>query len=350
MQKNFTRRSLLRHSLAKGCYSFLGIAFLTSCAKHIKQLAELNAPKRKNPFKKPNPIASSYDFDHASKNLEQQEKDQEARRYQSMHTQGSEDLYSDPSESVHSQSHNGSSKRHDKHYLDDVYATPKEIMLIKNISAKIKRLQNYVGYGHFNVLSWQEALSYMQYSPRLHPLDKIELDYVYRLFETDAKKYGFMGEKVNRSIDDKINSKEIAKVPYSGHYLFVEQYEKLFKRLQKDVGKSLILTSGVRGVVKQIHLFLSKTVMVDGNLSLASRSLAPPGYSFHAVGDFDVGKAGLGSLNFTDKFSKTNEFKKLMDLTYIDIRYPVDNNLGVRFEPWHIDGFKRQIKHCQNCG
>jgi LAS superfamily LD-carboxypeptidase LdcB len=89
-------------------------------------------------------------------------------------------------------------------------------------------------------------------------------------------------------------------------------------------------------VVKQMQLFVSKADRADGNLSLASRSLAPPGYSFHGVGDFDVGIKGWGARNFTDDFATTDEFKKLLDLGYIDIRYPADNRLGVRFEPWHI--------------
>ena len=47
-------------------------------------------------------------------------------------------------------------------------------------------------------------------------------------------------------------------------------------------------------MVKQMHLFLAKPRQSNGNLSKASSSLAPPGYSFHGIGDFDVGKIGLG--------------------------------------------------------
>jgi LAS superfamily LD-carboxypeptidase LdcB len=89
-------------------------------------------------------------------------------------------------------------------------------------------------------------------------------------------------------------------------------------------------------VVKQLYLFLNKADQVDGNLSLASYSLAPPGHSYHAVGDFDVGKKGFGSKNFSEAFAKTDEFKRLIDLGYLDIRYPQQNPFGVRYEPWHI--------------
>ncbi len=109
-----------------------------------------------------------------------------------------------------------------------------------------------------------------------------------------------------------------------------------FNQLEKDVGPNLVLTSGVRSVVKQLQLFLAKLESSKGNLSLTSRSLAPPGHSYHGIGDFDVGKKGYGKLNFTSEFSNTTEYKKLIELKYVDIRYTKDNSVGVRYEPWHI--------------
>jgi len=88
--------------------------------------------------------------------------------------------------------------------------------------------------------------------------------------------------------------------------------------------------------MKQFLLFLNKVYICNGNLSLASRSLAPPGYSFHGNGDFDVGQAGLGAFNFTDRFTDTEVFKRLSELGYLKLRYPKGNPLGVRYEPWHI--------------
>ena len=102
------------------------------------------------------------------------------------------------------------------------------------------------------------------------------------------------------------------------------------------MGRGAILTSGVRSVIKQFLLFLDKAYRCNGNISLASRSLAPPGYSYHGIGDFDVGQVGLGSDNFTERFTTTPIYRRLRDLGYINIRYQRDNLLGVRFEPWHI--------------
>ena len=39
--------------------------------------------------------------------------------------------------------------------------------------------------------------------------------------------------------------------------------------------------------------------------------------------------------NFIEAFSSTDEFKKLVDLD-MSIRYPRNNMLGVRYEPWHV--------------
>ena len=79
-----------------------------------------------------------------------------------------------------------------------------------------------------------------------------------------------------------------------------------------------------------------KAMETGGNLSQASRSLAPPGYSFHAAGDFDVGKVGFGPDNFTEAFARTDEYRRLIDLGYVEIRYTETNPFGVRHEPWHI--------------
>jgi LAS superfamily LD-carboxypeptidase LdcB len=111
----------------------------------------------------------------------------------------------------------------------------------------------------------------------------------------------------------------------------------MYEKIQKKIGQDVVLTSGIRGVMKQFLLFLNKAVSSQGNLSMASRSLAPPGYSFHGTGDFDVGKKGFGIDNFTEKFTQTRVYNQLSDLGYIKFRYDRKNDLGVRFEPWHVE-------------
>ena len=123
---------------------------------------------------------------------------------------------------------------------------------------------------------------------------------------------------------------------YTGNYLYKGLPLETYQKIKRDVGDKVILTSGVRSVTKQLLLFLNKAYNKDGNLSLASRSLAPPGYSYHGIGDFDVGQIGYGADNFTKRFTGTEVYRKLRDLRYLNIRYTENNLLGVRFEPWHI--------------
>jgi len=130
--------------------------------------------------------------------------------------------------------------------------------------------------------------------------------------------------------------KGCVKIPYSGNYLYKDRSVEIFESIKRELGDQVVLTSGVRSVMKQFLLFLNKVYNSDGNLSLASRSLAPPGYSFHGNGDFDVGQAGYGKLNFTSHFTETEVYKRLSEMGYLKLRYPQNNRLGVRYEPWHI--------------
>ena len=163
-----------------------------------------------------------------------------------------------------------------------------------------------------------------------------ELELLDEIFETDARLYGFYGDKVLAEQTFRFAMRDVEKIANTGHYLLHGEPLERYERIRKDLGESVFLTSGVRGIVKQYQLFLSKAVTTNGNLSQASRSLAPPGYSYHAIGDFDVGRVGFGLKNFTEDFAETPEYRKLIDLGYVDIRYTETNPYGVRHEPWHI--------------
>lgn len=201
---------------------------------------------------------------------------------------------------------------------------------------RLRRLQSYVGYGNFNVIGWDQSLKLAKRQTSIGAFEKEELDLIEEVFSSDADIMGFYGEKVVTKISSTISRKEIKKIAGTGHYLFKGNSIKMYDKIRKDIGNDVVLTSGIRSVVKQVYLFLKKTTEVGGNLSTASYSLAPPGHSFHAIGDFDVGKVNFGRRNFTAAFAQTDEFKKLSDLGYIDIRYPENNPFGVRYEPWHI--------------
>jgi D-alanyl-D-alanine carboxypeptidase len=186
------------------------------------------------------------------------------------------------------------------------------------------------------LIAFDEMLYFARNYEEIGAFDPAELAFMEEIFFNDATDYGFFGEKVNPELTHRINQNEVEKIGGSGHYLLKGDSLNQYQLIHKDVGEKLLLTSGIRNVVKQMHLFLSKTRQSHGNLSKASRSLAPPGYSFHGIGDFDVGKIGLGEANFTIDFSNTEEFQRLITLGYVDIRYTDTNRCGVRYEPWHI--------------
>lgn len=224
----------------------------------------------------------------------------------------------------------------DADFTSDVHLSEGNRALLLPTLARLERAQNFVGHANFNLIGFEELLYFARNYADIGAFEKAELDFIDEIFSTDAAVYGFFGEKVSPQLNHRIAQRDVEKIAGSGHYLLKGDSLNHYLQIRKDVGEQLLLTSGVRNNVKQLHLFLAKTLQSDGNLSRASRSLAPPGYSFHNAGDFDVGKIGLGEQNFTADFSHTDEFKRLINLGYVDIRYTDSNEFGVRYEPWHI--------------
>ncbi len=225
----------------------------------------------------------------------------------------------------------------DQVYTEDIFLDDRLLPTLKVCLARLKQLQKLVGYGNFSLLNFDEALAYSKSYSSIGQFSRQELDFLEMIFYSQVKTYGFMGEKPIKSITGKINRTAVEKIPHTGHYLYQGKPMEIYQKIEMEVGNRVILTSGVRSVMKQFLLFLNKAAASHGNLSMASRSLAPPGYSFHGVGDFDVGEKGYGIHNFTERFVQTDVYKRLVQLGYLKFRYDRDNDLGVRFEPWHIE-------------
>ena len=221
-------------------------------------------------------------------------------------------------------------------FANDIYLDPRYEDLLLKTTHHLARVESYIGHGNFNLMSFDEMLQSGRNFSRIGAFEPDELNFLEEVFFANPSRYGFFGKKISIEITESIPKKEVAKVANSGHFLLRGESLNLYNQIRKDVGEQVILTSGVRSIVKQMHLFLAKAVEASGNLSRASRSLAPPGHSYHGVGDFDIGKIGFGARNFTADFSNTKEYQKIASLNYVDIRYPTDNLFGVRFEPWHI--------------
>lgn len=205
-----------------------------------------------------------------------------------------------------------------------------------SVREKLKNVQSYIGHGNFNLISFDEMVKASKNFNKLETFSKKELDFLEYIFYYNPSSHGFYGERISQNITDKINKKEVVKIPYTGHYLFKGEPEKVYYQMIEDIGESLTLTSGVRSIIKQTKLFLDKVDSVNGNLAIASKSLAPPAFTYHSIADFDVGKKGFGFDNFTARFALTEEFIHMRKLKYIDMRYTINNKDGVRYEPWHV--------------
>lgn len=210
-----------------------------------------------------------------------------------------------------------------------------EQVMVDAIEDKLNRVMSVVGFGNFNIISFDDVLKIARNYPKVGEFTQSELLFIDDLFYKDPREFGFYGVRTCNDLTQPVYEKDVYKVPRTGHYIF-KDYLPLYDRVVQDVGETLILTSGVRSVPKQLSLFLNRVKRSNYNFYEASYSLAPPGYSYHSVGDFDVGKVGFGWANFSARFAQTQEFQRLKQLPYIDIRYFEGNNDGVRYEPWHI--------------
>lgn len=221
-------------------------------------------------------------------------------------------------------------------HADDIKVGSAEYKTFESVVMRLRRLEQLVGNSNFQLLSFDGGLRIARKYQEIGEFPEKELKFLERIFYDEASHYGFFGRKPLKKLTNGIREEEVIKVSYTGNYLYKGLSFEIYNKIKQQLGEQVILTSGVRGVMKQFLLFLNKAYKYEGNLSLASRSLAPPGYSYHGIGDFDVGQVGFGDANYTELFTTTLVYKRLSEVGYLKLRYPEDNLLGVRFEPWHI--------------
>ena len=219
---------------------------------------------------------------------------------------------------------------------DDVYLNTDQRAVMPATLARLNRAQRHFGHGYFNILGFNQLLKSAAVTPGIERFTVEEMGLLQWLFYQDATTYGFMGQRVVKDLLADLRPSLLHYDPQSGQYLYKRRAKPLFDRMRADIGSDLILTSGVRGIPKQSTLFLTKLIACDGNVSMTSRSLAPPGYSFHFSGDFDVGSTQLAGENFSRAFARSEVYRKMQRRPYVTLRYPDQNQAGVRFEPWHV--------------
>lgn len=212
-----------------------------------------------------------------------------------------------------------------------------DLKILYILDDRLTRLRRYIGFANFNIISLDQAFYYARNYSSIGSFTKKEILLIEKLFYNEPNKFGFYGNKTVENISQTIAQKDIVKIPHSGHFIFKGEPLSDYNRILKDVGDNLILTSGIRNVVKQLSLYTSKLKSLNGNIAEASNIIAPPAYTYHAISDFDIGIKGWGGRNFTSEFALTKEFQKMKELDYIGIRYTKNNKDGVRFEPWHVE-------------
>ncbi len=219
----------------------------------------------------------------------------------------------------------------------DIYLTHEDFITLGILRERFKRLKRFVGYANFNIISYNSSIFYARNYSSIGKFSKEEIYLMERFFYEDPSRYGFYGERTVENISDYIKKKDLQKISRSGHFIFKGTSLESYNRLQHDVDThNIILTSGVRSVIKQMRLFVDKLYRNKGNLTRTTNAIAPPAYSYHSTGDYDLGKKGFGFANFTPRFALTKEYRELKKIPYIEMRYTLLNKDGVRYEPWHI--------------
>jgi hypothetical protein len=241
-----------------------------------------------------------------------------------------------PAEDARLQDYFEKMRNFERPHRDDVFVDQEELPVLHACAQRLGLVEAVMGYGFFHLLSFDDALMCSRNYERVGAFTRPEVAFMEKIFHRDARCYGFLGDKPLQNLTHSVPRNEVVRIAATGNYLHRGASFEAYQKIKKSVGDRVILTSGVRGIMKQFRLFLGKASQNNGNLSLASRQMAPPGYSYHGFNDFDVGQAGFGDLNFTERFTDTDAYRRLVDLGCLNLRYPRDNMLGVRYEPWHI--------------
>jgi len=220
-------------------------------------------------------------------------------------------------------------------FENDQFLNPLELELAREVVERLRDVEAFVGHGRFTTLNFEAVFKHSAglASRRLTVAD---IRFLRDIFNRSSESLGFNGPRISNQFLAGHAQEALIFYPKYGEYLLSGDAIEQFERLEAEFGSSVMLTSGYRGHPKQMLLYLEKVVEAQGNLSLASRNRAPAGYSFHFIGDFDVGDVALGEQSFSRRFLKTSIYQSMVRAGWVKWRYPSHNLLGVRFEPWHI--------------
>ena len=141
----------------------------------------------------------------------------------------------------------------------------KDILLPKNdwpvlqtTLDRFSRIQANVGFGNFCLLGFDDSLQIARNYPKVGAFTHREIAFLDKLFHTDARTYGFLGQKTFHKLSDSIVESKIQKISGTGNYLFKGLPQQIYQQVSHDIGEGVVLTAGIRGMAKQFYLFLGK--------------------------------------------------------------------------------------------
>ena len=92
---------------------------------------------------------------------------------------------------------------------------------------------------------------------------RAETDFFEGLFSANATEYGFLGDKVTEKLTETIKRAKQKRFQKQDIFYFGADLRGFIEKLKNDIGVSITLTSGIRSVVKQTHLFIAKTIQSE---------------------------------------------------------------------------------------
>jgi LAS superfamily LD-carboxypeptidase LdcB len=198
-----------------------------------------------------------------------------------------------------------------------------------------------------------EEKAIIDYDSLLSELSIIDRMFAENVFSISPDELGFKGPYYSKAKPGNLikiesvplESGEETGVQYLPEHVY-RDYIRMMEKMQKDLNKKLYVDSGYRSPGRQAYLFFYYLVK-SNNFSLNENAkwIAMPGYSEHGhpvktAIDF----VNLEGINGISKDQTAEDFVKLPEYHWLlanakdfnfYLSYPVGNNLGVSFEPWH---------------
>ena len=113
--------------------------------------------------------------------------------------------------------------------IQDIVLTASDRKTLQTVLARFARVQATVGHGNFCLLGFDDSLRIARGYQRVGAFSDRELAFLDKIFHTDARKYGFKGQKLFNNITNSINLRKVNKIPGTGNYLYNGSSFKLYQ-------------------------------------------------------------------------------------------------------------------------